>query len=292
MIPSLPNKDWRQAAQQAGAARNGVGRKKREMYIPDAVGGMRAAGVVGDGSQGGLGTTDVINSTPVVGGLAVTAVREDKVAVEGEDIVMQGDAEEQEVTVTPAAPETDEQRALRELMSGGDGSATDPTPSISTIQSAADSRNLLGEGEPTDTSASSFQQDVHSRPDEATLSDYARVPVGEFGAAMLRGMGWKPGQAASRTERGKKGPVEAFVPTARPSLLGIGAKAMSEVLPQEKGKGVKKTSRREEMRFVPLLKKEREGSASASAGGGSGRSVSLSLSSAAALALASADSLL
>lgn len=87
---------------------------------------------------------------------------------------------------------------------------------------------------------------------------------------MLRGMGWKPGQAASRS--GRTGPVEAYVPTARPSMLGIGAKPMAEVLGTEKGKNgaAQKSNRREEMRFMPLVRKERDGG-SASA---SGRSVS------------------
>lgn len=85
-------------------------------------------------------------------------------------------------------------------------------------------------------------------------------------------MGWKEGTAASRT--GRSGPAEAFVPTSRPALLGIGAKPLAEVLGEEKGKGgqVIRKDKREDMKYVPLLKQERGGSTSA--GGGSGRSVS------------------
>lgn len=267
VIPSLPNKDWRKAAEEAGARRNGGGRKKREMYIPDAVGGMRVGGpAVGDGTQGNMGTRDTINSEPIVGGLALGSKKEE-VATAGEDGALAMEVEE-EVTTTvkeEKAPETEEQRALRELMAGN-ASTTDQAPSVEIIHSAADARGSLGDA--VDSSASTFQRDVHSRPDEASLDDYSRVPVGEFGAAMLRGMGWKPGQAASRN--GRKGPTEAFVPKARPAMLGIGAKPMADVLgPAEKGKGPQK-SRREELKFMPLLKREREGSAS-----GSGRDVSL-----------------
>lgn len=115
------------------------------------------------------------------------------------------------------------------------------------------------------TLLASFQQ--------ASLEDYARVPVGAFGLAMLRGMGWKPGQAASRSGRGA---IEAHVPSSRPSLLGIGAKPMAEAMGDDK-KGTKGKngssapagkSRREEMKFMPLVKQAREGSAS-------GRSVSI-----------------
>lgn len=94
---------------------------------------------------------------------------------------------------------------------------------------------------------------------------------------MLRGMGWAPGQAASRSGRGA---IEAHVPSSRPALLGIGAKPMAEAMGDggkgkdgkgAKGKGGERKSRREEMRFVPLVKQAREG------GGGSGRSVRLAL---------------
>jgi len=36
-----------------------------------------------------------------------------------------------------------------------------------------------------------FQKNLDELPDEASLEDYTNVPVEEFGAALLRGMGWK-----------------------------------------------------------------------------------------------------
>lgn len=67
-------------------------------------------------------------------------------------------------------------------------------------------------------------------------------------------MGWKEGTSTSRT--GRQGPVEAHVPSARPALLGIGAKPMEE----EKGKDgkplKKRGDRREEMKYMPLVKRE------------------------------------
>lgn len=35
-----------------------------------------------------------------------------------------------------------------------------------------------------------FQKNLEELPDEASLEDYEKVPVEEFGAALLRGMGW------------------------------------------------------------------------------------------------------
>jgi hypothetical protein len=38
-----------------------------------------------------------------------------------------------------------------------------------------------------------FKADVESRPDEATIDEYEKIPVDAFGKALLRGMGWSEG---------------------------------------------------------------------------------------------------
>jgi len=256
-IPSLANKDWR-----AEASKNR--RPKRGMYIPDAVGSMRvggpAPGAAGaDGSQGGLGTRDVINDAAVVGGLAMPSARAARVGPE-EVIAMETDAPPSPPpAAAPTAPETDEQRALRELLAGGPDAALTPSAPLAAIHSAHDT---FQSGPQDETSA--FRSDVQTRPDEPDLDAYARVPVGQFGAALLRGMGWKEGTAASRT--GRTGPTEAYVPKSRPAMLGIGAKPLADVLGAEKdrnGKPVRR-DRAGELRFVPLVKRAREGGPSGS----------------------------
>ncbi|KAK3053243.1 DNA primase large subunit Spp2 [Extremus antarcticus] len=72
-----------------------------------------------------------------------------------------------------------------------------------------------------------FDRDYKTAPDMSTLADYDRVPVEEFGAAMLRGMGWKDGEGIG-AERGKKA-GKTSVPKRRPALLGIGAKEEAAV---------------------------------------------------------------
>lgn len=67
-----------------------------------------------------------------------------------------------------------------------------------------------------------FSRDYRDAPDMPTLDEYAAVPVDEFGAALLRGMGWKDGQGIGK-EASKK-LQKAQVPERRPALLGIGAK--------------------------------------------------------------------
>lgn len=49
-------------------------------------------------------------------------------------------------------------------------------------------QNKVPEGYETDE-----KMDVSLRPDESKLEDYDKIPVEKFGAAMLRGMGWKEG---------------------------------------------------------------------------------------------------
>ncbi|GAA5909039.1 hypothetical protein JCM8208_007410 [Rhodotorula glutinis] len=284
VIPALPNKDWRQAAEQMRAGR--PGRTKKQLYLPETGGGMsmtsRVEGAPPPTPSAAAELADQINAAPVVGGLEqpVRRARDG----EGEGAAASAEAAPQLPPPPPVearAPMTDEQRALRELLGSAEGGAGEQEQELAAIYSGPDARTG-----PTDE-GDAFKQDVSSRPDQSTLDDYARVPVGQFGLAMLRGMGWQPGQPASRS--GRAGPTEAYVPAARPHMLGIGAKPMAEAMGSggagtagaSGGKGGKKDAPRrmgrDEMRFVPLVKQARaSGGESAS---GSGRSTPLPLPS-------------
>lgn len=78
---------------------------------------------------------------------------------------------------------------------------------------------------------SSFRADVEARPESATLDQYNAIPVEEFGAALLRGMGWKEGQPVGRgnysTSATDNRATAPRVPERRPGFLGIGAKDLS-----------------------------------------------------------------
>jgi G patch domain/KOW motif-containing protein len=65
-----------------------------------------------------------------------------------------------------------------------------------------------------------FKIDVAQRPDECSLDEYSQVPIELFGAALLKGMGWKEGEGIGGTN---KGLVEPIVPIPRPAGLGLGA---------------------------------------------------------------------
>ena len=233
VIPSKPNPDWREAARKrrAGTTR----------FIPDSA----KVGTGADGSIGGLGTRDTINSGPQLSGLQQVSKVETitKSTTINEETVMRV---EEDVEVEDVE-ETEDQKALRALLVGD----TDSALQIDTIPVP-----------PSETDA--LQQDVAELPDIASAEDYARVPITAFGAAMLRGMGWVDGGPVTSSEKFKKNAlVEPYLPTARPALLGIGAKEQEAL-----DDGSKKKKRRgDEKRYVPLVRKEssREESRSGSA---------------------------
>lgn len=236
VIPSLANKDWRALARQ----RRGI---KQPTYIPPSAAAMTGA----DGSQGGLGTKDTINSGPELRGLQVRK----KVKLEKIEPGEEGDVKMEEETSTTVEvkteeeeeevkiePETEDQRAIRLLLSGQDAS----------------SEHTIDVIPPPVSETEAFQQDVQILPESATLADYERVPVSQFGAALLRGMGWTPDGPAGKGKhlKGKKA-IEPYLPSARPALLGIGAKE-KEVL--DDGDLRKKKMGRPEKRYVPVIKRE------------------------------------
>lgn len=49
--------------------------------------------------------------------------------------------------------------------------------------------------------ALSFKDDVENRPDETSMDAYEKIPVDEFGAALLRGLGWNEGEGIGRNRK-------------------------------------------------------------------------------------------
>ena len=223
VIPALKNKDWREVARK---------RRNAAQYVPPSA----AAATGADGSVGGLGTKDTINSGPVLSGLQI----KNRVAsvTQHEDV----DEETTEMAMQ-VVEETEDQKALRAILAEATGETQHDGPILDIIPTPISETDAL-------------KQDVEELPDVATLEDYARVPVSQFGAALLRGMGWKEGTAASR--KPGKGLVEPYLPSARPALLGIGAKEQ-EVFDD----GSKNNKRnRPERKYMPVVKQDRADTAS------------------------------
>jgi len=68
--------------------------------------------------------------------------------------------------------------------------------------------------------AQKMKEDVDRLPDAISFDAYEKMPIEKFGAAMLRGMGWKEGMNVGRSQ-GKE--VKAVEYVARPGRLGLGA---------------------------------------------------------------------
>jgi len=187
-----------------------------------------------DGSVGGLGTRDSINSGPQLVGLQVMG-RKAVAKIEAEAEMADVDEE------MPKVEETEDQKAIRALLASATSEGDQEGPQIDNIPV------------PPVSEDDAYRQDVVELPDSATLEDYERIPVSQFGAALLRGMGWKEGTATSKK---KKGLIEPWMPQARPALLGIGAKE-KEVF--DDGSKSKRYVGKPDKKYIPVVKKERSG---------------------------------
>lgn len=96
-----------------------------------------------------------------------------------------------------------------------------------------------------------YSRDVYTRPDAPDLEAYNRMPVEEFGAALLRGMGWKS-TVPDNTPKERADDDDSIEHLfKRPALLGLGAE---EVKDSTDDKPSKPGMRKKEREYVPLLK--------------------------------------
>ncbi|KAA8900184.1 DExH-box splicing factor binding site-domain-containing protein, partial [Sphaerosporella brunnea] len=159
---------------------------------------------------------------------------------------------EVEMEVDEAAPQgkemTEDERAIAALMGVKRGSDL----VIAHSAGADDWKNNGAGGEDA-----AYKRDVESRPDVPTLTGYAAVPVEDFGAALLRGMGWKDGEelGGKQGKAGDKSDKLRLV-EERPAFLGIGAKLMAEIPKLESwgGGDKKKGGRRPDTTYIPVVK--------------------------------------
>ncbi|KAJ5881879.1 uncharacterized protein N7529_000551 [Penicillium soppii] len=126
-------------------------------------------------------------------------------------------------------PLTDDQIAMQALIRESKGEVERRSDLV--IQAAAKDEAEDEEAPVHHSETSSFRTDVATRPESATLDAYNAIPVEEFGAALLRGMGWKDGQSIGRGDYSSATAAEKAnkprIPERRPGFLGIGAKDSS-----------------------------------------------------------------
>jgi hypothetical protein len=168
--------------------------------------------------------------TPITYGLNVT-----KKPTQEADIEMNEDVKES--VAEPVKEKTIEERALDALL----GKKTDSGTIIP----------ILSEEEV-------FYRDYDQAPNVPSEADYDAVPIEEFGAAMLRGMGWKDGEAIGK-KRGQQ-PVKQRVIERRPDLLGVGAKPAQALGIElgEWGKAAKKHDKKMAKTYMPVMLKNKK----------------------------------
>jgi len=222
VIPALTNRDWRREAE----LRRGT---KKAIYVPEEAkrGEVKEEDVreienTGAGEMYGLQTF----------------------AKEGNEMEVDGEEEE-------AAPKvlTEDELAIAALM------GTTKQQSDLVIAHASET-NGWRDGRLDGNEDDAYRKDVSSRPDIPTLEDYAAVPVEEFGAALLRGMGWRGGEelgGKGRKPGDKSGKLRLV--EKRPAFLGIGAKPVTDI-PElgAWGKGDKKKHGRPDTTYIPVVK--------------------------------------
>ncbi|KAI4183520.1 MAG: hypothetical protein L6R41_005348 [Letrouitia leprolyta] len=150
-------------------------------------------------------------------------------------------------------PKSADEEALEALLGDGSKNSTLIVPAVSQTEEDEDGyRNGMAGMSEDDQ----FRSDVASRPDSASLDDYARVPVEEFGLGMLRGMGWKEGEVVGKR---KDQVSKARVVERRPALLGIGAKEVPGGIGEELGAWGKvtkgKNNKKMDKTYNPVLLK-------------------------------------
>lgn len=91
------------------------------------------------------------------------------------------------------------------------------------------------------------ERDISSKPEENSAEQYEEVPVEQFGAALLRGMGWKQGRKNNETN---KKPVTDS--RKKGAFLGIGAKAVEDDLMEDL------VGKRGQKFEIPIVRRQKE----------------------------------
>lgn len=214
IIAKMRNRDWRGEMKKK---REEALSKGKNLLPPEVQARLRGEGK--DGSSIEKGNTG--EGEPAWG---LTVTKRDKVESHEDAEVREtfGKMEHARVNEPEAPPpkeKTDDELALEALM-GSQSEKKGPALVIA----AAEAQE---EGQPL-SEADAYRRAIALAPDVSTLEDYERVPVEEFGAALLRGMGWKEGNKIERPKEAKR----------RQNLLGLGASQLKDA--EELGAWVQK----------------------------------------------------
>ena len=229
------NRDWREESRK----------KRRKNLLPHEVQAAQSARAEGE-------QTAQVERDGVSKSSGLEFVRRDE---DGDTDMSEAQAIQQNTEHSAQPPKSADEEAMQALL-GGEKKSTLRIPAID-----EDEQNGYDTAEPSYTDYQNeddrFKADVASRPDVATLDDYAAVPVEEFGAALLRGMGWREGEPVGKRRSGATAPDKPRIVERRPALLGIGAKEVPGGVGDEFGAWgkVAKGKRKTDLTYSPVLLK-------------------------------------
>lgn len=230
VIQGQRNRDWREEA-----------RKKRgKNLLPAELQGIRSGQVPLEKT-----VTEKQNALQEFGLISITTEAKD---MDGDLVMPEASIARNVSQVEAPLPKTGDEEALEALL----GQGLKASNLILPARAANDEEAIMQNRRSGTNEDGSFRSDVASRPDSASLDEYAAVPIEEFGAALLRGMGWKEGDAVGKRKHQK---VKARVVERRPALLGIGAKEVAGGVEElgAWGKTTTKGKRKVEKSYTPVL---------------------------------------
>lgn len=230
VIQGQRNRDWREETR----------RKRGKNLLPAEVQDIR--------SGKALLEKTVAEKQNALQEFGLISVKTEAKDVDGDLLMLESSITKNESQKAALLPRTADEEALDALLGLGFKSSTLILPAIAANDEEAIIQNRRSGANEDD----SFRSDVASRPDSASLDGYAAVPIEEFGAALLRGMGWKEGDAVGKRKHQK---VTARVVERRPALLGIGAKEVPGGVEElgAWGRTATKGKRKVEKAYTPVL---------------------------------------
>ena len=233
VIQRQKNRDWREESR----------RKRGKNLLPAEVQAARLDKV--------STVQNLVQQDNVSRDFGLTFVKKGEKDGHGEITVVDAQIKTETLQKQPTRLKTEDEEAVEALLGNGTKQSTLVLPKLEIFDPNGDAANgrftaLVSEDD-------SFRFDVASRPDSASLEEYAAVPVEDFGAALLRGMGWKEGDVVGK----RKDQIStARIVAPRPALLGIGAKEVPGGVGDELGawgKVTGKGKRKIDKTYNPVL---------------------------------------
>ena len=250
IIPALKNRDWREESRK----------KRRKNLLPAEV--QAAQSEAYEESKAPQVERDEVSKQS-----GISFVQKDQ---DGDTTMAEGQTSQHPPEQVAKVPKMEDEEAMEALL-GGEKKSNLIVPALK--DDNRDGYNLEDSANEDYTNEDDrFRADVASRPDVSTLDEYAAIPVEGYGAALMRGMGWKEGDPVGKRRSQQQGATTTTTTNAkprvverRPALLGIGAKEVPNGLGDNElgawGKGAKgKGKRKTDLAYNPvILKNSRTG---------------------------------